>query len=98
MAKEVFTKSRGEEEAERIKKLLNRFSRLNDVRKRDAHGLWVPSMEGGTVHYVSRGTLRNDRRTKQADDLEKAADEALSLRVELENAILLGDTPLARRK
>jgi hypothetical protein len=55
-------------------------------------------MEGGTVHYVSRGTLRNDRRTKQADDLEKAADEALSLRVELENAILLGDTPLARRK
>ena len=49
------------------------------------------------MHYVSRGTLRNDRRTKQADDLEKAADEALSLRVELENAILLGDTPLARR-
>jgi hypothetical protein len=84
----VFTKTRSEENAARIKTLIDAFVRLNDDRKRIAHGLWVPFMEGGTVHYVSRSSLKPSRSTNQADALEKLADAACTLRDRLENAFL----------
>jgi hypothetical protein len=84
----VFTKTRSEENAAHIKTLIDAFVRLNDDRKRIAHGLWVPFMEGGTVHYVSRSSLKPSRSTNQAEALEKLADAACTLRAQLENAFM----------
>src|SRR5262245_46086137 len=100
VAKEVFKKSRNGEENAGIEKLLNRFRELNEHRKRVAHGLWVPSMDGGTVHYVSRNKLTTARSTDQAKELEKQADELCQLRADLEKAFLaislLGEAPSGR--
>jgi hypothetical protein len=87
VATEVFTKERAEKNAARIKELINRFRALNDLRNRVAHGLWVPFKEGGTVHYVSRGSLKSKPFEYQAEVLEKLADEACTLRAKLENAL-----------
>src|SRR5260221_10296229 len=54
VAIKVFKQSRNAQSAERIEKLVKRFRALSDERNRVAHGLWVPSKEGGTVHYVPR--------------------------------------------
>ena len=87
VAKEVFKKARGKEDSAGIEKLLNRFRELNDQRKRVAHGLWVPFMDGGTVHYVSRNSLNPSQFTDQAKELEVLADEACGLRSRLETAL-----------
>ena len=91
IAIEVFTKARAGKNAARIKKLIERFRGLNDDRKRVAHGLWVPFKEGGTVHYVSRNSLKPSRLANQAEALEKRAGEACALRAELENAFMALD-------
>jgi hypothetical protein len=88
VAIEVFTKARAEENAILIKTLINRFRRLNDERKRVAHGLWVPFKEGGTVHYVSRSSLKPTWSTNQAEALEKLADKACKLDAELKTAFM----------
>lgn len=89
VAQEVFKKARGEVEGTRIDKLLKRFRGLNDARKRVAHGLWIPFVDGGTVHYVSRSSLKNPIRLgDQAKALEVLADDACALRAELEAAFI----------
>jgi len=86
VAKEVFKKTRNKENGTEIGKLLDRFRELNEGRKRVAHGLWVPFMEGGTVHYVSRNKLTSSRFKDQAKELEKQADKMCQLRADLETA------------
>ena len=86
VAKEVFDKSRESVNAAEIKELINKFLELNGNRNRVAHGLWVPFKDGGTVHYVPRGNLKSRMAANQAEALEKLADEACSLRAELERA------------
>jgi hypothetical protein len=83
-AKQIFKRSREAEESTHIKKLLNRFFEFNEPRKHVAHGLWVPFMDGGTVHYTSRNTLNPERYVEQAARLEKGADELCQLRWDLE--------------
>jgi hypothetical protein len=83
VAKEVFKKSR------KIVGLLNRFWQLNEVRMRVAHGLWAPSMKGGTVQHFSRNKLNVALFADQAKELEKRADELSKLRADLENAVAL---------
>lgn len=87
VAIEVFNKSRGNDAAS-IKTLLNRFRAMNDKRKRVAHGLWVPFMDGGTVHYVARSKLNANQFTEQAMELEQQADELCQLRSDLEQAFV----------
>jgi len=84
---EVFKKSRGEENATQIKELISSFRSLNDIRNRVAHGLWVPSKDGGTVHHVARRSLKSTPSANQAEALEKLADEAFMLKAELERAL-----------
>jgi hypothetical protein len=86
VAIEVFKKSRAEQNVAHIKELINNFRDLNNNRNRIAHGLWVPFKEGGTVHYVPRGSLKSIRSANQAEALEKLADEACKLRADLESA------------
>ena len=86
VAIEIFTKTRSEKNAARIKELINNFRRLNEDRKRVAHGLWIPSKEGGTVHYVPRNSPKPSRAANQAEALKKRADDAIALRAELEKA------------
>ncbi|HLZ02166.1 MAG TPA: hypothetical protein VKR55_08435 [Bradyrhizobium sp.] len=66
-----------------MKKLINRFRELNNHRQRVAHGLWVPETEGGYVSYTARTSLKGASYKRQADALEKLAEEALSLRNDL---------------
>jgi hypothetical protein len=84
VTKKVFETSY--DDCSQIETLLNRFHELNTERIRVAHGLWVPSMDGGTVHYVSRNKLSPIRLTERAKELEKRADEACALRADLERA------------
>jgi hypothetical protein len=86
VTKEVFKKSVAAERSARINKLLKRFLELNEDRKRVAHGLWVASIEGGTVSYVPRNKLTSAQFRDQAALLEKRADELCHLRAELTNA------------
>lgn len=86
VAKNVFKTSYGQERGAQIETLLNRFHELNVERKRVAHGLWIPFMDGGTVHYVSRNKLCSVILTEQANELEKRADDACALRADLERA------------
>ncbi|KRR08735.1 hypothetical protein [Bradyrhizobium valentinum] len=65
-----------------MKKLINRFRKLNDHRQRVAHGLWMPESEGGYVHHIARTNLKDMAYKQQAHELEKLAEEALSLRNE----------------
>jgi hypothetical protein len=87
VAKEVFAKRRPGQFFARVEECIKCFQKLNNIRNRVAHGLWVPFKEGGTVHYVPRnlnvnpGGLQN-----QAEDLEKYADQLNALRAKLEGA------------
>ena len=86
VAKEVFSRSRTSTNAPKIAKLLNKYREINDERNRIAHGVWHPARDGGTLHYVPRGNLKPQISADRAKALEKLADEARSLRVELEIA------------
>jgi hypothetical protein len=88
VARQVFKTSRVGQPGVDIENLLKRFLKLNDDRKRVAHGLWVPFMEGGTVHYVARNKLTPERRSNQALALEKLADELCQLRADMERVFL----------
>ena len=66
----VFKKSRGR--MQKIWKLLNRFRGINDLRKRVAHGLWVPFKDGGTVHYVPRNKLSPSYFSDQASSSKES--------------------------
>jgi hypothetical protein len=90
----VFNQSRDGANGAKIVKLIKRFAGLNDERKRVVHGLWVPFMDGGMVHYVPRGSLKPNQVSKQAAALEQRALELNALRFELENAFYrLGGGP-----
>ena len=89
VAIESFKKSRGND-AVLIGKLLNKFRGMNDERKRVAHGLWVPSKDGGTVHYVPRNKLSPERFADQARNLEEHANSLSQLRADLERAFQRG--------
>ena len=84
VAKRVFKTNYGEEDGSKIEALLNRFHEMNADRMRVAHGLWVPFMDGGTVHYVPRNKLSSIQMIEQAKELEKRADEANTLRADLD--------------
>jgi hypothetical protein len=85
---EVFTIARTKDSACRIKHHLNHFRRLDEERKRIAHGLWVPSQEGESVHYVSHSGSKLKLSTNQVETLEQLADEIRALRSELEKAFV----------
>jgi hypothetical protein len=85
IAKNVFAKSRKDTNASLIIDLINEFLKLNEERNRVAHGLWVPSQGGGTVHHVSRNKLKSNTFSNRALELEKRGDEANDLRFRLEN-------------
>ena len=88
VAIEVFKKSRVQNNAAHIEELINKFRVLTMNRNHVAHGIWMPSREGGTVHYVPRGHLKSKTSANQADALEKLADEACRLRADLESAFM----------
>jgi hypothetical protein len=76
-AMEVLSPSlRQEENKQFLKELISECRKLNDVRVKVAHGLWVPFHEGGTVQHVSRSTLKISVNVNQAEQLERHADQA----------------------
>jgi hypothetical protein len=66
-----------------MKKLINRFRELNNHRQRVAHGLWIPFLEGGSVHYTARSSLKGTSHKQQAEALVRLADDANNLRNEV---------------
>jgi hypothetical protein len=63
-----------------LTKMISECRRINDVRVRVSHGLWVPFRSGGTVHQISRRTLTQTMSINQAQELVKCADETAMLR------------------
>jgi hypothetical protein len=78
----------GKETKEGLRGLINDCRKLNNVRVRVAHGLWVPFDEGGTVHHVSRSNLKPSMNIDQAKHLEAQADEANRVRASFERLML----------
>jgi len=70
--------------------VLSDCPRLNGVRVRVAHGLWVPFKGGGTVHHFSRQSLKRVMNADQAYELEKYAVETNTLRSKLEKLVYAG--------
>jgi hypothetical protein len=64
--------------------IISACRKLNDVRVRVAHGLWVPFMEGGTVHHTSRQSLTPQMSSHQTKELEKSASDTHQLRFDFE--------------
>jgi hypothetical protein len=83
IAKDVFKKSRGDDAAT-LCKLLNDFHDMIAERNQVSRGLWVPFMDGGTMHYTSRQTLTPKPFKERAEHLEKLADDLGQLRVNFE--------------
>ena len=83
VASNVFEKSLSEYNFKKINVTINKFRGLNDNRVRVVHGLWVPFIDGGTVHHTPR-SLKSKTSANQAASLEKLADEAAHLRAEIE--------------
>jgi len=83
---EVFEKRRPGKIAARIKKAIKEFQDINGVRTRVAHGLWVPSMDGGAVSHISRASFNHPQLKNQAEELDKHADKLIALRAKLERA------------
>jgi hypothetical protein len=90
IAESVFEKSLHKNMVAKLKPLISNFRALNDNRVRVAHGLWMPFLDGGTVHHTSR-RLKREVKPNQAAFLEKLADEACYIRAEMERAF--GTTP-----
>src|SRR5258707_15356223 len=97
VAKRVFKMSRAGERGAEIENLLNRFFEINHTRNRVAHGLWVPFIDGGTVHYVQRNKLVSGKHPDQAIALEKLADELCQLRTDMQRAFLYGPLLVGRQ-
>jgi hypothetical protein len=73
-----------EEQSARLVRIIKECRKLNDVRVRVAHGLWVPFRGGGTVHHVSRASLKSKMSSDQAQELEEKAQAINSLRADFE--------------
>jgi hypothetical protein len=85
VATEILSQSfREEDQKRRLRDIIRECRKINDERVRVVHGLWVPFMEGGTVHHVSRSSLRVSMSVDQAKHLEHQADLANHLRGMLE--------------
>jgi len=87
VAIDVISKSMDGNDSKTFKKIIQECRKLNDVRVKVAHGLWVPFESGGTVHHVSRSTLKNTMSARQASELEKHAARANELRAVLHSLL-----------
>jgi hypothetical protein len=84
-ATDVLGRSMKQEENKRwLKDLVNECRKLNDVRVKVVHGLWVPFHEGGTLQHVPRSSLKIAVNVEQAEQLERHADQANHLWKSLE--------------
>jgi hypothetical protein len=95
VATEVLSQKFGKKDNERLRSVMSRARGLNTERVRVAHGLWVPFLEGGTVHHVTRNSLKPTLDVGQAQHLEDKADEVLTLRMEFER-IMTGVATITR--
>ena len=86
ITKDVVAGPNGHRNAEKINKLVSKFERFNRTRNQVAHGLWVPFMDGGTVHHVPANKPQPRRASDQAASLEQDADEVRALRAALDRA------------
>jgi hypothetical protein len=86
ITKEVFVKRRSGKVAARIEKAIKQFMDLNRVRTSVAHGVWVPSKDGGAVSHISRGSFDHPQLKNQAEELDRHADKLIALGAELEKA------------
>ena len=75
------------EHDKKLKALIKECRDLNDDRVRIVHGLWNIGEGGGKVHHVSRNSLKDRAYFDQADHLASRADQACSLRSELDRTI-----------
>jgi hypothetical protein len=85
MAQELLGKSwKSDEKQKRFAEIIKECRKMNDARVRVAHGLWVPFMGGGTVHHVSRSSLKPQMSADQAYELEERAKATNQFRFEFE--------------
>ena len=67
-----------------LDKIISDCRRMNDVRVRVTHGLWMPFMQGGTVTHISRRSLKPQLSPDQAKELENHARDIRLLRDNVE--------------
>lgn len=79
VALEVLSEGSSAEDKQKLRDIINECRKLNEIRVKVAHGLWVPFMAGGTVHHVSRSSLRLTTTEDQARLLEQHAKTAKHL-------------------
>jgi hypothetical protein len=81
----VFSKTLKSEDQQRdLKRLIGRCRALNDTRVKVVHGQWFTFAEGGTVAHISRRSLKTEDTKDMAALLEKEANDALAVAVDLQ--------------
>jgi hypothetical protein len=90
MAQELMGRSwKSSDKQKRFAEIIKQCRKMNDVRVRVAYGLWVPFKGGGTLHHVSRSSLKSQMSADQANELEERAKATNQLRFEFET--LMGE-------
>jgi hypothetical protein len=69
---------------------------LNDIRVKVVHGQWFTFSEGGTVAHISRRSLQIEDTVDMANVLEKAADDASKLFLDLQFLLARIDEVLSK--
>lgn len=93
IALDVLGKScKDDEEKEELRAIITDCRKLNDVRVKVVHGLWVPFMDGGRVWHVSRNSLKPSMNVEQASELEHYCSIANQLLKRLQDFQWGGDT------
>jgi hypothetical protein len=87
VATQVLGQRCDEKQRQELSTIIKEVRRLNDIRVRVAHGLWVPFQDGGTVHQVSRHTLKTQMRVDQANELDREASSTNDARAALEQFV-----------
>jgi hypothetical protein len=81
-----------EEEKEELRAIISDCRKVNDMRVKVVHGLWVPFMDGGRVWHVSRNSLKPSMSVEQAKELERYSQLANQLLKRVEDFMWGGDT------
>lgn len=84
VASQVLAQRGNEKHKDELREIIKEVHALNMTRVKVAHGLWVPFMDGGTVHQQSRSSLKTKITAEQAHELEAEADRTNLVRDKFE--------------
>lgn len=93
IAFDVLGKScKDDEEKAELRAIISDCRKVNEVRVKVVHGLWVPFMDGGRLWHVPRGSLKPSLNVQQGKELDHYSQITNQLLKRLQDFQWGGDT------